>query len=99
MLAMAVLRVIAEVSVTPTAQGMPGAALIGKLLNWLGQVALWGSLASILAGAAGWGISHQAGYSAGASKGRTLAIAGAVGAILTGLAPSIVNLLYKAASS
>jgi hypothetical protein len=92
-------RVLADVSVNPNSDGMPGAALIAKLLNWLGQVALWGSLASILIGAAAWGLSHQAGYANGSSRGRTLALAGVVGAILTGVAPSVVNLLYKAASS
>jgi len=92
-------RVLADVSVNPTSVGMPGADLIGKLLNWLGQVALWGSLASLLVGAAIWGLSQQAGYAPGASRGRTLALAGAVGALLAGVAPSVVNLLYKAASA
>ena len=35
----------------------------------------------------------------GASKGRLLALAGAIGAGLTGLAPTVVNLLNKAAAS
>ena len=93
------LRVLADVSVNPTSSGMPGADLVGKLLNWLGQIALWGSLASLLVGAAIWGLSQQAGYSPGASRGRTLALAGVVGALLAGVAPSVVNLLYKAAAS
>ena len=63
------------------------------------SIALWGSLASILVGAAAWGLSQQSGYATGASRGRTLALAGVVGALLAGLAPSIVNLLFKAASA
>ncbi len=85
------------VRVDPTAEGMPGATLGRKLLNWLGQLALWGSLASILVGAALYGLSQQAGYATGATRGRTLALAGVVGAIMTGLGPTVVNLLFDAA--
>ena len=41
-------------SVSPTSAGMPGAELIGRLLSWLSQLALWGSLASILVGSGPW---------------------------------------------
>ena len=40
--------VVGDVSVDPTTSGMPGAELIQRLLNWLAQAALWGSLAAIL---------------------------------------------------
>ena len=90
---------IADVSVTPSSDGMPGAALAGHLLNWAAQLALWGSLASLLIGAAIYGLSQHAGNTYGASKGRTLALAGATGALLAGLAPTIVNLLYQAAGA
>src|SRR5205807_9427632 len=99
LMSMVLVRALADVSVNPTSAGMPGADLIARLLNWLGQVALWGSLASLLVGAAIWGLSQQAGYAPGASRGRTLALAGVVGALLAGVAPSVVNLLYKAASA
>jgi len=39
------------VEVSPSSEGMPGADLIRRLLSWLSQLALWGSLGSILAGA------------------------------------------------
>lgn len=77
---------------------MPGAAMMQQLLNWLSQVALWGSLASILAGAAVYGLSQNTGNYNGAFRGKQLAAAGAVGAILAGLAPTAVNLLFRAAS-
>ncbi|MGH9178900.1 MAG: hypothetical protein ACRD0N_10155 [Acidimicrobiales bacterium] len=87
---------VAQVSVDPSVEGMPGAALATKLLNWLGQLALWGSLASILIGAAVYGLSQQAGYAPGQSRGRALALAGVVGALMAGLAPTAVNLLFDA---
>jgi hypothetical protein len=91
------LNVVADVNVEPTTDGMPGADLIQQILNWLAQAALWGSLGAILAGAGLFWLGHQAGNFAGASRGKTLAVAGAVGACLAGVAPTAVNLLYRAA--
>lgn len=87
----------AQVSVSPTSSGMPGAALMQQMLGWLSQVALWGSVASILAGAALYGLSQHAGNHAGGYRGKQLALAGVVGACLAGIAPSAVNMLFRAA--
>lgn len=89
--------VLAQVEVSPDADGMPGADLVQQLLDWLSQVALWGSLASILVGAAIFGLSQHAGNYAGAYRGKQLAAAGIVGACLAGVAPTAVNLLFEAA--
>lgn len=86
-----------DVNVDPTTSGMPGADLIQKLLNWLAQAALLGSLAALLAGAGMFWGGHQTGNFTGASRGKSLAVAGLVGACLAGVAPSAVNLLYDAA--
>src|SRR5438105_14483704 len=92
------LRVIAQapppVSVNPDATGMPGAALIQQILGWLSQVALWGSLASILIGAAIYGLGQNTGSYANAYRGKQLVAAGAVGAVLAGLAPAAGNMLF-----
>lgn len=93
------LSVIAQVDVTPESSGMPGAELIQQLLNWTQMVALWGSLAALLAGAAMYGLARESGSYGGASKGKAVAIGGAVGAVLAGVAPAAVNLLFRAASS
>ena len=90
---------LAQVTVSPTSAGMPGAQLLAQMLNWLAQLALWGSLASILGGAAIYGLAQHAGNQYGASRGRSLALAGVIGAILAGLAPTVVNLFYSAARS
>ncbi|MBI2169347.1 MAG: hypothetical protein HYU28_07595 [Actinobacteria bacterium] len=89
--------VLANVDATPTTDGMPGAELIQKLLDWLAQLALWGSLASILAGAAIYGIASNTGHISGGFRGKQLAAAGVVGACLAGLAPTAINLLFRAA--
>lgn len=90
--------VVAQVSVSPTSDGMPGAELFQRLLGWLSQLALWGSLASILAGAAVYGLAQNSGNYNGAFRGKQLAIAGVVGALLAGLAPTVINMLFAAAS-
>lgn len=94
-----VVRFLSDVSVTPSAAGMPGAALIQQLLNWAQMVALWGSLGAILVGAAMYGLAREGGSYSNATRGKALAIGGVVGAILAGIAPTAVNLLFRAASS
>lgn len=95
----ALMGLVADVSVEPTAEGLPGAELIQKLLNWSQMIALWGSLAALLVGAAMYGLAREGGSYGAASRGKSLAMGGVIGAILAGLAPTIVNMLFDAASS
>lgn len=88
-----------EVEVSPSAEGMPGAELIQQILDWTQMVALWGSLGALLAGAAIYGLAREGGNYGAAHRGRSLALGGVVGALLAGLAPSAVNLLFDAAAS
>jgi len=46
--------VLAQVDVDPNSDGMPGADLIQKLLNWSQMLALWGSL--VLCPPAAWAL-------------------------------------------
>ena len=94
----AITALLDDVDVTPTTDGLPGADLVQTMLNWLTQIALWGSLASILCGAAIYGLSQQTGNYSGGYLGKRLALAGAIGACLAGIAPTVINLLFKAAS-
>ena len=93
------IALLAQVDVNPSSAGMPGAELVQKLLDWSQMVALWGSLAALLVGAAMYGLAREGGSYANASRGKGLAIGGVVGAILAGIAPTAVNLLFQAASS
>jgi hypothetical protein len=92
-----VLGVLHAVDVTPSSDGLPGAGLLQKMLNWLDQIALWGSLASLLFGAAIYGLAQQSGNYGGGYRGKQLALAGVVGACLAGVAPTAVNMFFKAA--
>ena len=93
------IALLAQVNVDPTSAGMPGAELVQKLLNWTQMVALWGSLGALLVGAAIYGLAREGGSYANATRGKGLAIGGVVGAILAGIAPTAVNMLFQAASS
>jgi hypothetical protein len=92
-------RFIQEVDADPSSAGMPGGDLIQQLLDWAMMVALWGSLGAILVGAAMYGLAREGNSYQGAHRGKTLALGGAVGAILAGLGPTAVNLLFDAANS
>ena len=96
---MSFLSLLAQVSVSPDAAGMPGAQLIQRLLNWTQMVARWGSLGALLAGAAMYGLARENGNYSGASRGKSLAVGGLVGAVIAGAAPAAVNLLFRAAAA
>lgn len=78
----------------PSATGLPGASLLKQALGWLRYLALFGSVASLLLGAALWGVGQLSGNAQGAQRGRQLLIGGLVGAIIAGAAFGLVNLLY-----
>ncbi len=85
------------VNATPSSAGLPGAGLVQKMLDWLDQLALWGSLASILVGAAIYGLAQQSGNYSGGFRGKQLAFAGVIGACLAGVAPTAINMFFQAA--
>ena len=89
---------VAQVEFAPTGEGAPGGAMMQKLLNWTGQYGLWGCLASLIVGGGIWGLSQQFGNGMQAGKGKMLAAAGGIGAVIIGLAAVIVNTLFSAAS-
>ena len=85
--------------VSPTTVGMPGDGLWQKVLGWMMQWGLWLSLAAIVLGAGGWWISASTGSYGGASRGKQFVLGGAVGALVIGLAPTMVDLLFNAGKS
>ncbi len=87
---------LGDVDANPTSEGLPGAGFLQRLIDWTAQVGLWGSLGSILIGAAMFGLAQQAGNYVGASRGKHIVIGGAIGAAITGVAPAMVNLLFSA---
>jgi hypothetical protein len=89
--------VVAQVSADPSADGMPGAGFLQRLLDWTGMVGLFLGLGSLLLGGGLWAISQHGGNQYGASTGRKAVLGGALAAILVGLGPDLINGLYQAA--
>ncbi len=82
------------VTLNPTADGLPGAGVLQNIVNWGGQIALIFSLLALIAGGAMYGIGQMNGRTQGAHQGRQLAMGGAIGALITGVAPFVVNTLF-----
>lgn len=76
--------------------GLPARNLIETSMSWLSVAALWASLASLLLGAIFLGLGVLGGSGNSKGLGKSLVIGGVVGALIVGLAPTIVNELYKA---
>lgn len=83
----------AQVTATPDSS-MPGGATVQKVLNWTCYLALAGCLGSVLVGSMVWGLAAHSGNGYQAGQGRKYAISGAIGAVIAGLAPTIVNTLF-----
>jgi hypothetical protein len=91
-------RLVDSITMTPSGSGAPGIGLLQQLLNWGGQYGLIISALAVIIGGAIYGVSsYGSGNGYQASRGRTVALAGAAGAVIIGLAPSVINLLFNAA--
>jgi hypothetical protein len=85
----------APVDGQPDPTGMPGAALVRQLINWLMWMSLMASLGAVLYGAALWRGGAKVGNSMRAEDGRNYVAGGAVGALLAGLAVVLINTLFQ----
>ena len=80
--------------VSPSSAGLPGAALFTQILGWGFWLALGVCGLAILYGAATWrGMNGNSGRGV---EGKMYVAAGAIGAMIIGLAPTIVSVLFDA---
>ncbi|MFN3256236.1 MAG: hypothetical protein ACE37B_11105 [Ilumatobacter sp.] len=80
--------------VSPSSDGLPGAALFTQILSWGFWLALGVCGLAILYGAATWrGMNGNSGRGV---EGKMYVAAGAIGAMVIGLAPTIVRVLFDA---
>jgi hypothetical protein len=86
----------AQVHTTVDPRGLPGGALLQRLLNGLVFVSLITCTAAIVFGGATWWLASNAGNSSWATGGRKAVFAGLVGAILVGASAALVNFFYAA---
>jgi len=89
--------IVAQVDpVTPT-KDFPGADLLANILAWGMYLALALSVGSILFGAGSWTWSRW-GNSGYAVSGKNWVLGGITGALLSGLAVTMVNKLFESAA-
>ena len=80
--------------VSPSSDGLPGAGLFTQILSWGFWLALGVCGLAILYGAATWrGMNGNSGRGV---EGKMYVAAGAIGAMIIGLAPTIVSVLFDA---
>ena len=80
--------------VSPSSDGLPGAGLFIQILSWGFWLALGVCGLAILYGAATWrGMNGNSGRGV---EGKMYVAAGAIGAMIIGLAPTIVSVLFDA---
>lgn len=80
--------------VSPSSEGLPGAGLFTQILSWGFWLALGVCGLAILYGAATWrGMNGNSGRGV---EGKMYVAAGAIGARVIGLAPTIVRVLFDA---
>lgn len=80
--------------VSPSSEGLPGAGLFMQILSWGFWLALGVCGLAILYGAATWrGMNGNTGRGV---EGKMYVAAGAIGAMVIGLAPTIVRVLFDA---
>ncbi|MGH9303981.1 MAG: DUF6112 family protein [Acidimicrobiales bacterium] len=85
-----------QVSLDPSATGLPGHATLTGLANGIGWWALLAALLGLVLGAAVWAIgSHTNNYQY-SSGGRRAVLVSGVAALLIGAAPTLVNFLFNA---
>lgn len=86
----------ANVTISPTSEGAPGADGIQKVLNWTAQYGLWLALASFVLGGGMLGVASAWGNGMHAGRGREMVIGGGVGACVIGVAATAINLFHSA---
>ena len=89
---------LAQIDPVTPSKDFPGAALLGNLLQWGMYLSLALSVGSIMFGAGSWTWSKW-GNSGYAVSGKNWVLGGIIGALLSGLAVTIVNKLFTSAGA
>ena len=90
--------VLGQVDPVTPSKDFPGADLLGNLLQWGMYLSLALSVGSIIYGGGSWTWSKW-GNSGYAVSGKNWVLGGIIGALISGLAVTIVNKLFTAAGA
>jgi hypothetical protein len=90
---------VADVSVKPDPNAIPGTPALEKLLNGLAALGLLACTAAIVIGAAQIGFGQRANNYSQAADGKSKLLYGLAGAFVIGAAAAIVNYFFNAGSA
>lgn len=82
---------LAEISVKPNPNGLPGTEALEKLVNGLDAIALLGCGAALVIGAVQWGLGNRGNNYSQAADGKTKMLYGIGGAFVVGAASALIN--------
>ncbi|HEX4732491.1 MAG TPA: hypothetical protein VH299_14570 [Solirubrobacterales bacterium] len=94
-----IVGLIADVSVNPDPNAIPGTPALEKLLNGLAALGLLACTAAILLGAAQIGFGQRANNYSQAADGKSKLLYGLAGAFVIGASAAIVNFFFNAGSA
>ncbi len=87
---------LADVTLNPSVNALPGGGTLQELTNGLGAWALVASLAGLVIGAAAWALGvHSQNYQQSMIGRRAVLVSG-LAALLVGAAPTIINFFFHA---
>ena len=87
---------LADVTLNPSVNALPGGGTLQELTNGLGAWALVASLAGLVLGAAAWALGvHSQNYQQSMIGRRAVLVSG-LAALLVGAAPTIINFFFHA---
>ncbi len=85
---------LADVTLNPSVNALPGGGTLQELTNGLGAWALIAALAGLLIGAAAWALGVHAQNFQQTMVGRRAVLVSGLAALLIGAAPPIINFFF-----
>lgn len=82
---------VAQVDITPDANGLPGGAQLQQVVNGLAFLALLLLLGGVVAGAVRWGVGGSSNNPVQAASGKQMVAICLLGAVIVGGAAGLVN--------
>ena len=82
------------ITVKPNPNGVPGTAILERLVNGLAAIALLACGAALVIGAAQWGLGQRGNNYSQAADGKNKMLYGIGGAFVVGAASALLNFFY-----
>jgi MFS family permease len=90
---------LADVTLTPTMNALPGGGTLQELANGLGAWALVAALVGLVIGAAAWALGVHSQNFQQSMIGRRAVLVSGLAALLIGAAPPIINFFFHAGTN